>query len=80
MDSFDALTCRADAHVLLHCGRQTRPPHRAPGEVERLVAPEVPPKRGGMELLQHSAAQQACSGNAQAVAARAQTVQELLRS
>ena len=44
MVCFDALTCRAGVHVL-HCGRQTRatlPPHRAPGEGERLVATEVP--------------------------------------
>ena len=79
MVRFDELTCRAGAHVLLHCGRQTRPPHRAPGKGEGLVAPEVPPPRGVAWSSCNTVSRSepaAARGNPRAVAARPPTVQE----
>ena len=70
MFGLDALADGAGTHELGDVALEGGPPHRAAGQRHSLVAPEVAAQRGGVELLEHYAAEVWAVLNAQAVAAR----------
>jgi hypothetical protein len=78
MVRLDALACGARLDELVDCSRQPRQAHAPAGESQGLVAAEVPPERRRAQLHQHSAAELARRQDAQAVAAAAPSVDELV--